>query len=298
MARILAIGIATLDIINRLDGYPAEDAEVRAVAQRVCRGGNATNTLAVLSQFGHRVSWGGVWVEEPDARHIQADLDAHGIDYSACRRLTDGKLPTSYITLNQRNGSRTIVHYRDLPEFRCEDFQRIELQGFDWLHFEGRNVAETAAMLRHARNRVPHIPRSLEVEKPREGIETLFADADLLLFSPDYARSRAMAPEALLHAVHREQPRADLFCTAGAAGAMALDRGGQLYRSRAFPPREVLDTLGAGDTFNAAVIDGYLRALPVGELLGRACRVAGAKVGQLGLQALPLAAILGEALEP
>lgn len=30
MAHILAIGIATLDIINILDGYPAEDAEVRA----------------------------------------------------------------------------------------------------------------------------------------------------------------------------------------------------------------------------------------------------------------------------
>lgn len=294
MARILAIGIATLDIINTVDGYPAEDAEVRAVAQRVCRGGNATNTLAVLSQFGHQVSWGGVWVEEPDARHVQADLDAHGIDRSDCRHLDSGKLPTSYITLNQCNGSRTIVHYRDLPEFRCEDFQRIDLSGFDWLHFEGRNVAETAAMLRHARSVAPQIPRSLEVEKPRDGIEALFIDADLLLFSPDYARSRGAALETLLHAVHREQPLADLFCTAGAAGAMALGRGGQLFRSRAFPPSQVIDTLGAGDTFNAAVIDGYLRALPVGEVLGRACRVAGAKVGQLGLNALPLAAILGE----
>jgi hypothetical protein len=30
MAHILAIGIATLDIVNTLDGYPAEDSEVRA----------------------------------------------------------------------------------------------------------------------------------------------------------------------------------------------------------------------------------------------------------------------------
>jgi ketohexokinase len=291
MAHILAIGIATLDIINTVDGYPAEDAEVRVLTQRVCRGGNATNTLAVLSQLGHRVSWGGVWVEEPDARHLRADLEQYGIDLSPCRQLPAGKLPVSYITLNARNGSRTIVHYRDLPEYRAEDFRRIDLARFDWLHFEGRNVTETAAMLEHARASVPHIPRSLEVEKPRPGIDALFGCVDVLLFSPGYARSRACTPEDLLHAVHREQPQADLYCTAGAAGAMSLDRHGVLQRSRAFPPQRVVDTLGAGDTFNAAVIDGYLRRLSLGELLGRACRVAGMKVGQEGLHGLPLSAL-------
>jgi ketohexokinase len=289
MAHILAIGIATLDIVNTLDGYPTEDTEVRALAQRVTRGGNATNSLAVLSQLGHRVSWGGVWVEEPDAQRIRTDLEHHGIDLTHCRRLPTGKVPTSYITLNVRNGSRTIVHYRDLPEYRAEDFRRIDLGRFDWLHLEGRNVAETAAMLEHARATAPHLPRSLEVEKPRPGIEALFGLADVLLFSPAYARSRACTPEALLHAVRRAAPQADLFCTAGAAGAMALERAGVLHHSRAFPPERVVDTLGAGDTFNAAVIDGCLRQLPVAELLGRACRVAGLKVGQEGLRDLPLA---------
>ena len=33
MAHILGIGIATLDIINTVDGYPPEDAEVRAMAR-------------------------------------------------------------------------------------------------------------------------------------------------------------------------------------------------------------------------------------------------------------------------
>lgn len=294
MAHILAIGIATLDIVNILDGYPAEDSEVRAQAQRVSRGGNATNTLAVLSQLGHRTSWAGVWVEEPDARRIRADLEYHGIDTRHCRCLESGKVPTSYITLNTRNGSRTIIHYRDLPEFSAEDFRRIELAGIDWLHFEGRNVTETAAMLAHARATAPHIPRSLEVEKPRPGIETLFGLADVLLFSPVYARSRANTPETLLRAVRGTHPDAELYCTAGAAGALALERGGALHRSRAFAPERVVDTLGAGDTFNAAVIDGYLRRLPVASLLGRACRVAGLKVGQEGLRDLPLAALQAE----
>jgi hypothetical protein len=76
MAKILGIGIAALDIINTVDGYPNEDAEVRAINQRVCRGGNATNTLVVLSQlisiqlnclnqFGKRLSKCAVFEIDP-----------------------------------------------------------------------------------------------------------------------------------------------------------------------------------------------------------------------------------------
>ena len=54
MARILGIGIATLDVINIVDEYPREDDEIRANGQRIARGGNVTNTLVVLSQLGHQ----------------------------------------------------------------------------------------------------------------------------------------------------------------------------------------------------------------------------------------------------
>ncbi len=289
MARILAIGIATLDIINEVDTYPAEDAEVRARSQRLARGGNATNSLVVLSRLGHQCSWGGVWVDEPDVAHIRADLERYGIDTAPSRLLPTGKVPTSYISLSRANGSRTIVHYRDLPEFSAEDFGAIDLADFDWLHFEGRNVADTALMLRHALQVAPHIPRSLEVEKPRSGIEALFGDAQVLLFSPDYARHQGCSPEQLLHGLRAQHSHADLYCTAGAAGAEALDRSGRFHRSRAFAPPRVVDTLGAGDAFNAAVIDGYLHKLEVGVLLGRACRIAGAKVGGQGFDHLATA---------
>src|SRR3569623_1531043 len=133
MARILGIGTATLDIINRVDGYPAEDSEVRALARRISRGGNCPNTLVVLSQLGLRCDWGGVLAEEPDAARITPDRD------------------------------------------------------------------------------------------------------------------------------------------------------GELYHSPAFPPPRVVDTLGAGDTFNAGLIDARVRGLAVREALEQACRLAGRKCGQEGL---------------
>ena len=48
--------------------------------------------------------------------------------------------------------------------------------------------------------------------------------------------------------------RAMLVCAWAEEGADALGPDGQLLHSDAFPPPRVVDTLGAGDTFNASVI--------------------------------------------
>lgn len=286
MAHILGIGTATVDIINTVASYPTEDTEIRAIKQRVCRGGNATNTLVVLSQLGHRCMWGGVWVNEPDGQLVLAELAHYAIDTSPCRVLAQGKMPTSYILLNQQNGSRTIVHYRDLPEFSFNDFQRINLSAFNWLHFEARQITETVQMIKQAKQQYPHLPISLEVEKPRPQIEQLFAQVDVLLFSKTFAQHNSHTDDAelFLRSIHPQAPQACLICAWGTAGAYALTPLGDLLHSSAFPPAQVIDTLGAGDVFNAGIIDSLCRQQSLAMALTQACQLAGNQCGQEGLQ--------------
>jgi ketohexokinase len=287
MGQILAVGNATLDIINVVDDYPREDQEVRAIAQQLHRGGNACNTLAVLSQLGHACNWAGTLADEPDAAAIRADLDEHHIDYSAVYTAEHGKVPTSYISLSRHNGSRTIVHYRDLPEYHFADFARIDLSRFDWLHFEGRNVTELKLMMAHARRAQPNLPLSLEVEKPRDGIEELFGLADLLLFSKEYAlHNGSHDAESFLRQIAAQKREITASCTWGEKGAWAIDYAGRLFHAPAFPPSLVIDTLGAGDTFNAGMIDQMLRGHPVELSLIEASRLAGKKCGRYGLKGL------------
>lgn len=283
MSRILAIGIATLDIINTVSVYPVEDAEVRALSQQIRRGGNATNTLVILSQLGHQCSWGGVWVDEADGQKILADLATYQINIAYCRRLSTGKVPTSYIILNQNNGSRTIVHYRDLPEFNFQDFQLIALSQFDWLHFEGRYVSETLKMLQYAKRECPTLTLSVEIEKPHLGIEQLFPYADILLFSKAYAQSQGYQEATLFLTAMREQIQsAQLVCAWGEMGGYALNKNNQLLHSPAIAVK-VVDTLGAGDTFNAGIIHGLSQQQSLANALKIACQLAGQKCTHQGL---------------
>jgi ketohexokinase len=287
MAKILGTGNATLDIVLTVDGYPQENDEIRCTDRSVRRGGNTANTLVVLSQLGHACSWAGTLVDSAEGKFIRDDLENRGVDTGASRLAGPGGVPVSTILLNAGTGSRTIIHFRDLPEYSLADFSSLDLQSFDWLHFEGRNVESLQAMLHWSRERYPSIPCSLEVEKPRTGIEDLFGLAQVLLFSQTYAASRGYAdPAALLQSVHREFPDADLFCTWGVEGAVSLDREGRFVREAAHAPRRVVDTLGAGDTFNAGVIDGYLARRDAVTLLKQACVLAGRKCGQAGFDEL------------
>ncbi len=258
-ARILGVGVATLDLIYEVAGYPAEDTEVRALSQRRARGGNAANALEVLSQLGHRCAWTGALGTDAAADLIRADLAGHGIELRHPVTVPDGVTPTSYIALSRATGSRTIVHFRNLPELTAADFAGVPLGDLDWIHFEGRNPAETALMLARARRDAPRAGLSVELEKDRPGIDALLEDPDLLLVSRAFVLARAGAVadpvESLAELVGRT--RAQLLVLAwGPEGAWLCTRGGEPQQVPAAPPSRVVDTLGAGDVHNAGVIDG------------------------------------------
>lgn len=285
--QILLVGTATLDIVYTLERYPAEDAEVRAQGLRVCRGGNAANSAVVLAQLGRRCSFAGVLAEAPETAVIEQDFARHGVEFCGCAR-APGRPPTSSIMLAP--ASRTIVHYRDLPELTAAQFAQLDLAPFGWLHFEGRNVPELGLMLARVREQRPDAVISLEVEKPRDGIESLFGMADLLIFSRGYAQHCGQHDaEAFLARMRQLAAQADLVVAWGEAGAHGLSRAGERCHSPACPPPRLVDTLGAGDTFNAGLIAalangaGLLRALQSGcRLAGHKCGIAGLSLGLAG----------------
>lgn len=90
---------------------------------------------------------------------------------------------------------------------------------------------------------------------------------------------------------HHAITSAIAFCTDGSKGASALDnKTKQIYQ--AMPPtiEKVIDTVGAGDTFNAGIILHLSRhkAFQIADALEFACNLATRKVAQQGFDHLAI----------
>ncbi|XP_028928282.1 ketohexokinase isoform X2 [Ornithorhynchus anatinus] len=320
--QILCVGLAVLDVINVVEKYPEEDSDSRCLSQRWQRGGNASNSCTVLSLLGAPCAFmgslapghiadqavlraessvpvsvviGNVANGSRTILHangfLVADFGRRGVDVTQVAWQSGGDTPCSCCVISGSNGSRTIVLYdTNLPDVTARDFEKVDLSRYKWIHIEGRNAAEQVKMLQRvdqynkARPPELQIRTSVEVEKPREELFQLFGCGDVVFVSKDVAKHMGFrsAAETLEGLYGRVRKGAVLVCAWAEQGADALGPDGQLLHSDAFPPPRVVDTLGAGDTFNASFIFSLCQGKSVQEALVFGCQVAGKKCGLHG----------------
>ncbi|XP_056242238.1 ketohexokinase isoform X2 [Seriola aureovittata] len=286
--KTLCVGLVCLDIINVVDKYPEEDTDSRCLSQRWQRGGNASNSCTVLSLLGAPCAFMGSLSAGPVANFILEDFQKFHIDVSLVSEHAQCVLPASVVISNTSTGSRTILHMnRNLPDVTAEDFSKVDLHQFKWIHWEGRNAEEQVKMIQQVVMYNSTLPQqqkitvSVEIEKTREPLYQLFPHGDVVFVSKDVARHFGFqSAEAALRGLYsRVKQGAVLVCAWAEKGADALGPDGVIVHSDAFPPESLVDTLGAGDTFNAAVIYTLSNGGSLQDALAFGCKVAGRKCG-------------------
>ncbi|KAK1143422.1 hypothetical protein N8T08_006750 [Aspergillus melleus] len=305
---LVAVGACYVDTILTTPHYPGEDDKLRASNISRRRGGNCPNSLEVLKQLTE---------QSPSAAGVSLDLVAVLPSKSsiASQQIRSALEPqvrldhciyreefnepaSSYIIKSESSGSRTIVNYNELPEMTVGEFTQLANalgSKAGWYHFEGRIPDVTLACIRYLRERHPSVRISVEVEKPgRPGLQELAAEADAAFYSKSWAQGNgyASADECLRKQSLLTRNASLLFCTWGRDGAMALETStGNLLHSPAYsaPGFQVVDPIGAGDTFIAAMLYALIwqgDKWDVSRKLEFSNRVAGMKVGQEGFSDL------------
>lgn len=294
--KVLCVGIVCLDLISACAKYPDEDTETLVEEHYWSRGGNASNTATVLAHLGARTEFIGTLVESKVLDFLVDDFKKNGVCTDNCVYLEAGKhkFPTSVLVLSNTSGSRTALpDFKGVTELSFEHFDKLDPQEYRWIHFEGRaNNPDIPQMMDkvdryNTECEKEHKVRvSVEIEHPHSmfpGLIRLFPKADVVFVSKDYAVDAGFTTKT--EAVQKLYPRcrtgATLICAWGDQGAAAIAPEGECS-SPAYPPMTLVDTLGAGDTFNASVIYALTSGATLEQAVTLGCKVAGAKCGCRG----------------
>jgi sulfofructose kinase len=250
---VLCTGIAVLDMVFRVPHFPRPDVKTQATAFETINGGNGANAAVAIAHLGARASFAGP-LGGPAGVDTVGDaflgLAANEkIDCSACPRIAGVPTSISAITIDD-HGERAIANFRDerLSDTKPDD--------------AGALVADADAVL--ADNRFPTfvrevllaarkhgIPTVLDADEPRHDSDDLLSIASHVVFSAVGLRATA-GTDSLGRGLVDLAKRVSSFLavTDGRNDVLWLEDG-ELRQFPAFRV-DVVDTLGAGDTFHGA----------------------------------------------
>lgn len=277
--KILVAGEINVDVI--LQGYhsfPELGKEV-LVDDSVLTLGSASLICAVgLARLGNQVAFLGKVGPDYWGDFCLARMHDAGIDVS--RVIVDPATKTGItVSISSRVDRALVTHLGAIMELRGADIPDSALAGFDHLHVSSFFLQEglrPAIPDLFARATGRRLTTSLDPgfdpsEKWDSDLAAALAACDVFL--PNEVElagaGRSQNPLEALRAL--ANGRTLTAAKLGREGAMALDRG-EPVQIPAFPV-QVVDTTGAGDSFNAGFLHAWLRKMPLAECLryGAAC---------------------------
>ncbi len=275
-----------VDVLAKHDA-PIAPGDDRSASVRIELGGAAANTAAWLAHSGADPVLVGRVGDDPTGRQVLAELTEAGV---RCALAVDHEAHTCCVVvlvdgLGQRSmlpdrGASARLRPADLPPELLAEARHLHLSGYVLL--DERSSATGVAMLRAARAAglsTSVDPQSAALLTDRAAFLDAVRGVDLLL--PNTAELAALtgstdpdSARSLLDVVGA------VAVTSGAAGADWLDRTGR--HTVPALPADCVDSTGAGDAFDAALLAALLSGSdPLAAL--RAGAAAGAKVvGRLG----------------
>jgi sugar/nucleoside kinase (ribokinase family) len=250
---VLCTGIAVLDMVFRVPHFPRPDVKTQATAFDTINGGNGANAAVAIAHLGARASFAGPLGGPPGVDTIgDAFLGLaakEGIDCSACPRVAGVPTSISAITIDD-HGERAIANFRDerLSQTKPDDARAL-VQGADAVLADNRFPAYVREVLLAARKH--RIPTVLDADEPRHDSDDLLSIASHVVFSAEGLRATAgidSLGRGLIDLAKRTP--SFLAVTDGRNDVLWLEEG-ELRQFPAFSV-DVVDTLGAGDTFHGA----------------------------------------------
>ncbi|MCI8443067.1 MAG: sugar kinase [Provencibacterium sp.] len=269
---------------------PAEPGPLRYVHEYRLKMAGAESNLAVgLCKLGHSAGWISRLGEDEMGYYLLGAIRGEGVDTGNVQM--DAQHRTGLMLKQTGSGETKVFYYRENSAASClspEDLQEEYLAGASILYLTGitpalsesceqaaRKMADYAAKSGIPLGFDPNIRKKLWTGRDfRPLLRELLFSSRIALLGLDEAEELlgSREPQAIA-ALLREKGAAFIAIKDGGHGAWVADRQ-RLLKIEPFPCRTV-DSIGAGDAFNAGFLSGILEGRDL-KSCGRMGAIAGA----------------------
>ena len=310
---IVAVGLATVDLVYRVDRTPGVDEKVQATSVETATGGPAANAAVVAAALGASVTLVTAVGAHPLGGLIRADLRACGVTLSDATPDASGPPPVSAVTVLSGTGQRSVVS-RNAGDIRAgvpADLESV-VASADVVLVDGHHPLPAVAAVRAARR--AGRPVVVDAGSWKPVMAQLLPSADVVACSADFRHPWAL-PAVQRDPVQRDPVQRDpvqgdavqgdaVQGDAAIAAALRADGvrhiavthgpdpvrwwSGDRDGTEPVPPVVAVDTAGAGDVFHGALAVAVARDPAVTDLVAAlryAVAVAGIRITHAGPRA-------------
>ncbi|WP_332878625.1 carbohydrate kinase family protein [Massilia sp. S19_KUP03_FR1] len=297
---LLAFGDPTLDLLFTVTRAPAADQKVLGRRLPPAAGGTVANVACAAALLDRPTLAYGRVAADGDGQFLRRAYQRFGVD-TACLRDVDGAVSPTALVMIEASGEKALV-YAPMPGPLLErasfaaaaaQCRMVYAMPYDLAEFD-----EVHALARAAGCALAIDIEAAMVSGPDQ-LQYLLARCDLAFMNDTtYRAIMGAPPEAGQQAALLAHGARMLVVSCGARGAMLAAPG--LALAQAAFAAEVVDSTGAGDSFNGAFLAALLEGQDSAAALRFACAAGSIAVSAMGARAaLPtrvrIAAVLAHA---
>jgi len=259
--KIVIAGNAAVDLTFVVEHYPGANDKCSAIGFTRRPGGQGVNMAIASARLGVSCALVTKVGADDDGAFVVAELARHGVRTDGIVRETGGRTPIVSIIVDQAQDTRACVHDKTgLTPLSADETELGLAKGAQVILVDGRFPQVCRALAELARNEGARVVAT--VERITDDIRALSSVADVLIMPSSLVET--MHPSAgtieASRSTRNELGAPTAIVTLGAKGCVVIDEIGthQLDGYSA----EVVDSVGAGDAFAAAVTLGLAWGWP------------------------------------
>ncbi len=269
--QIAAIGELNVDIIlNRIDGEPEIGKEKFAKDMTVTLGSSTAIFAANAAALGSKVCFVGLVGRDSFGDLVKTSLEAKGVD---TRYIMDGPTPTgATICMNYGEDRANLTYQGSMDVMGWDDIDKDVFDNARHIHLS--SLFMQSALLRDIHKVLDAAAAkgiTVSLDTQWDPMETWKLDYRAVLpkitvFMPNEKELQALTgKDSLEGAIAEVLPFLGnaMVVKCGSKGSLLVRKDGNMKLLPAFLNSDVVDAIGAGDSFNSGFISAFVKGLPL-----------------------------------